>query len=141
MRSLRLFIVVLISLALPFTNVAAAAMAHCGQMNSSMHHKSAAPMEHAATDVSHIDHSKMDHSAHQMMDNQASADENPSSNNDVTACNHCSYCQSCVSVMIPLSINPVPTLNSSGAEKSFITTSVPQSVVESLFRPPRLAFA
>lgn len=133
MRLVRLFLILLLILALPFTNVAAASMAHCENSSGMSQEHAAEPADHGGHGGQHADHGAIsdhdqsDHSQHGAVDQ-----------NDA-ACSHCSYCQSCVSAIAPRPASALP-LDIPAKEKFRVTDQVMQSFQEPFFRPPRLAF-
>lgn len=133
MRLLRLFIVVLISLAVPFSNVAAAAMAYCAQSQ-----KTSQVMEVASADDTGI-HAHHHHAS----SSQTKVDhhQHGSSDKGQAGCDQCSYCQSCVSAFALPIHSGVPKIKVAGIVKAWATDAPPQAILEQPYRPPRFAFA
>lgn len=133
MHLLRIFLAILISIALPFANVAAAAMVHC------------APSAGAAQEAVLADAHDAGMHAHQHAQ-QDGADQHhhhaagkPVKNGD--GCSQCSYCQSCASAFFPAAAHRTPTSSASDIRHSLQAAPPPTSLAEQLYRPPRPAFA
>jgi hypothetical protein len=131
MRLFRLFLVLLLSVVLPFSNVAATAMVHC------------APTETVAESgaADHSDHSGMHAQHHGLQDQSASDHHQHDLSNDYAGCSNCSYCQSCASALVPPLANHHFRINPPATLKTPITSLVPRIFLEEPFRPPALAFA
>lgn len=132
MRLIRLFLLVLLSISLPFANVASAAMVHCAQMETTV--QSNAPH--------HTDHSGM-HAEHRVMQDQDASDpqHDLSSSQNSAECSNCSYCQSCASAIVPPLSSQSWRIEAPPSLKSPLTSLVPRIFLEEPFRPPALAFA
>lgn len=132
MRLLRLLLAVLLSIALPFTNVAAAAMVHCAQPATATEAVMAMPADGADMHAHH----------HQMQDEGKAGDTSQMPSADGGGgCDHCSYCQSCVSMFFAPQNHDVVQSKPVSAAQIWVAEVLPQSVLEQLYRPPRFAFA
>ena len=132
MRLIRLLLILLISISLPFANVAAAAMQHCVQESSASSavsiddtQLSGQPAERAGIHVK----STADHHSHD------------SSGHSELACSSCSYCQSCAAAIVPQLDNRSIRLAAPLLVKTMVTDLVPRTFLEQPFRPPSHAFA
>lgn len=127
----RLIIIFLISIALPLSNLATAAMVHCAQTTK-------AP-DAAVTMTDHASHAHH----HEQMQEQATADhhQHDGSAGGHPSCDHCSYCQSCSSAFVPPTGGDMPRLKISTQTRHGVPDMASQSVLEQLYRPPRFAFA
>lgn len=132
MRLIRLFLIVLMSIALPFTNVAAAAMVHCGESTMTPGTIASAQPDDGGMHVHHHAAQKQDATDHHQHHSHGKAD---------SGCNHCSYCQSCTSAFFPPVDSAVPSFEAADIRYSLVTDPVPVPFLEQPFRPPLFAFA
>jgi hypothetical protein len=136
MRLIRFFLVLLISVALPFANVAAAAMVHCAQ--------SAVDIQEAVT--VQADGAGMHSHHHEMHAQQDTTDHHQHHTSDKSGkssgeCSQCSYCQSCASAFFPAVDSRMPSFSASDIQPNLVAGPAPTPHRDPLFRPPRLAFA
>lgn len=132
MRLIRLFLILMLSVSLPFANVAAAAMVHCAQTETAAQSVGSDHMAHSGA-----------HAGHHSMQGQSAADfqQNDSSSQNKVECANCSYCQLFTSVIVPPLGNESWWLDASSTAKTPLTSLVPRIFLEEPFRPPALAFA
>lgn len=130
MRLFRFFLVLLISVALPFTNVAAAAMVHCAQEATQVQASDIGM--HAHHHAAQAQQDTAQHHAH-----HASGKAEKSSD----GCSQCSYCQSCASAFFPAVDSRMPAFSASDIKPDLVAVPAPTPHRDPLFRPPRLAFA
>jgi hypothetical protein len=135
MRAFRLFLVLLLSLALPLSNVAAAAMMHCAEPAPAAQ----ASMEDAAGDMHGHGH---EHHHAAQPDNQADHHQQHDASAKANAgCDHCSYCQSCASAGLPAVSHTMQHLKPLGHIAVHASDDVLQAASALPYRPPRPAFA
>lgn len=136
MRLIRFFLVLLLSVALPFTNVAAAAMVHCAQPTGDAREAVVIQADtagmHAHHHAMHAQQDKADHHHHHASDK---------SGKSADGCSQCSYCQSCASAFFPSGDSRMPAPAVSDIQHGMIAGPAPTPHLDQLFRPPRLAFA
>ena len=132
MRLIRLFLILLLSVSLPFANVAAAAMVHCGQMETASQPVASEHSEHSSLHAQH--HAVQDQGA---VDHQQQDSSSPTN----ASCNHCSYCQSCASAIVPPLVSQTLRIDKSVIVKTSFTDLLPRTFLEEPFRPPAFAFA
>ena len=132
MRLIRLFLILMLSISLPFANVAAAAMVHCAQPAT----------ESQSITSEHIKHSA-NHAEHAAVQDQGSAGQQQHNafNHNNVGCSNCSYCQSCASAIVPPLASQSVRIEPRITVKTSITDLVPRIFLEEPFRPPALAFA
>lgn len=132
MRLIRLFLILLLSVSLPFANVAAAAMEHCAQQETVAQSPASENMDHSGM-----------HAGHHAMQDQTASDHHPhdSSSHDSAGCSSCSYCQSCASAVVPPHRSESVRVEPKAIVKTPVTDPVPRTFLEQPFRPPALAFA
>ncbi|KIF80001.1 hypothetical protein [Noviherbaspirillum autotrophicum] len=140
MRLIRFFLILLISVALPFTNVAAAAMVHCAQAAGGIKQVAAAQADdsglhahhHHAMQAQQPQQAKADHHQHHASGKSAKSGD---------ACSQCSYCQSCAAAFFPAADSRMPSFSASDIKPGLVAGAAPNPHLDPLFRPPRLAFA
>lgn len=132
MHLIRIFLAILISIALPFANVAAAAMVHCEPSAGAAQE---AVLAHAHDAGMHAHHPAQQDGA----EHHHHAAGKPVKNGD--GCSQCSYCQSCAAAFFPAAANRMPTPSASDIRHNLHAAPPPTPLAEQLYRPPRLAFA
>ncbi|HJW57137.1 MAG TPA: hypothetical protein VJ577_17885 [Burkholderiaceae bacterium] len=140
MRLIRFFLILLVSVALPFTNVAAAAMVHCAQEASGIEQVAAAQAHdsdlhahhHHAMQAQQPQQAKADHHQHHASGKSAKSGD---------TCSQCAYCQSCTSAFFPATDSRMPSFSASDIKPGLVAGAAPSPHLDPLFRPPRLTFA
>ena len=135
MRLIRLFLILLLSISLPFANVAAAAMVHCAQPATESQSIASDHIKHSANHANHAEHAAV-----QEQGTAGQQPHNAFNHNDV-GCSNCSYCQSCASAIVPPLASQSVRIEARVIVKTSFTDLVPRIFLEEPFRPPALAFA